>query len=134
MTPEQWIPVVISGAGVIYTVYKSGKTDVNETRAIVKEELKEADKLTALQFQHMAGDISKMNESISEILRMVRESIATKQDMVNFEFRISALEESNKDHYGSFREVRDIISSLRQRCASHRKSEDTSTFPKDILG
>jgi methyl-accepting chemotaxis protein len=91
-------------------------------------ELKE--QLTERQFSHMADDIRRISDSIAEIMRMLRESVATKQDILQMDARMDAVEESNRDHYDNFKKVREEIASLRVSCAKHHRTGDTSAFPR----
>lgn len=150
MTLEQAAPLVISIGGAIYAIYRSGKTDDDRTRQIAGEMLKShaattdaekkahaatADaekKITDLQFAHMADNISQIRDSIATLLRKLEESVASKQDVLQLDSRLDALEESNRDHYEARRKTDAEISSLRVSCARyHRTLSDSSAFPKD---
>jgi methyl-accepting chemotaxis protein len=90
------------------------------------------EQLTEKQFSHMADDIRRISDSIAEIMRMLRESVATKQDILQMDARMDAVEESNRDHYDNFKKVREEIGQIRIGCARyHRTPGDSSSFPRD---
>lgn len=98
------------------------------------EELRQ--QLSDQSFEHMATDIKRISDSIAEIMRMLRESVATKQDILRHDARLDALEESNRGHYESFRRVDRDVSAIRERCGSHhqqlrRQASESSTFPRE---
>ena len=136
---EQAAPVVISVGAAVYAIYRSGKTDDDRTRQIAGDLLKahmattEAEKkVTDLQFSHMADNISQIRDSIAALLRKLEESVATKQDVLQLDSRLDALEESNHAHYDSFRRVDGEISHLKVSCARyHRTTSDSSAFPRE---
>ena len=139
MSPEQILTAAISIGAAIYAIYRSGKTDDDRTRQIAGELLKShtattdaEKKVTDLQFAHMADNISQIRDSIAALLRKLEESVATKQDVLQLDSRLDALEESNRDHYDARRKTDAEISSLRVSCARyHRTPSDSSEFPKD---
>lgn len=139
MTLEQAAPLVISVGAAIYAIYRSGKTDDDRTRQIAGEMLKShaattdaEKKVTDLQFAHMADNISQIRDSIAALLRKLEESVATKQDVLQLDSRLDALEESNRDHYDARRKTAEEINAIRVSCARyHRTTSDSSAFPKD---
>lgn len=142
MSPDQAAPYGIVALFVIkeaYTFFTAGqKFDDRVKKHIADAALadKTADELrkemAQKDFDHMAGDIKRISDAMSEIMRMLRESVATKQDILQLDARMDALEESNRAHYDAFRRVDREISSVRERCGSHhRKPSDSSAFPME---
>lgn len=96
-----------------------------ETEASLKKQL--SDK----ELEFMAADIKRISDAISEIGRMLRESVATKQDILQMDARMDAVEESNRDHYESFKKLREELSSLRVSCARHHSTgRDTAALER----
>ena len=96
-----------------------------ETEASLKKQL--SDK----EFEFMAADIKRISDAIAEIGRMLRESVATKQDILQIDARTDALEESNRDHYESFRKLREDLAALRVSCARHHGAgRDTAAMER----
>lgn len=134
--------IVVSVLERIYTIFTSGQKfddrvqgqiekamtaekKAKETEAILKQQLSDR------EFEFMAADIKRISDAISEIMRLLRESVATKQDILQMDARVDALEESNRDHYESFKKVREEIGQIRISCARyHRTPSDSSAFPR----
>lgn len=140
MTPGEVAPWGIAGLLTLkeaYSFFTAGQKFDDRVKKHIADAAAMGDKAETLRkemqqkdFDHMAGDIRRISESISEIMRMLRESVATKQDILQMDARVDALEESNRAHYESFRRVDREISAVRERCGSHhRKPSDSSAFP-----
>jgi hypothetical protein len=138
MTPEQigvaLIPLITS----VYAIYRAGQTNDDRTKILIKQDrdaselLRAAEKkLSDQQFVHMAEDIKRINDSIADILRLIRDAMTSKEETDNIKFRLISLESSSEAHYSDAREIRDLISKMRESCARHhRKSSDTTAIRK----
>ena len=142
MSPEQTTTAAIGLVVVVvlekvYSIFMAGqKLDdriqkkINDAAAKDQEADDLRKELAQREFDHMATDIKRICESIAEIMRMLRESVATKQDILQLDARVDALEESNRAHYDSFRRLDRELSQVRERCGSHhRKAGESSAFP-----
>ena len=66
-------------------------------------------------------------------MRMLSESVATKQDILQMDARMDASEESHRDHYESFKKLRDEMGALRVNCAKYHRTGDTAGISREAV-
>lgn len=162
MSPEQAAPYGIVALLVmkeVWGIFSTGRKEAQsldkmvdakikralEEKAKSDHQLDEAKKeIQDLRFEQMMADISRISESMAEIMRMLRESVATKQDILQMDARMDASEESHRDHYDSFKKLREQanasearlreeINALRLSCARYHRTGDTASVPKSVV-
>ena len=165
MSADQNSLYVAAGVVVLYiaekawAVFSTGRKEAQSLDEMVDAKIKQAleekaksdhqldeakREIQDLRFEQMMADISRISESMAEIMRMLRESVATKQDILQMDARIDASEESHRDHYESFKKLReqvnasearlrDEINALRLSCARYHRTGDTASAPKSVV-
>ena len=162
MSPEQAAPYGIVALLVmkeVWGIFSTGRKEAQsldklvdakilkafEDKAKSDHQLDEAKReIQDLRFEQMMSDISRISESMAEIMRMLRESVATKQDILQMDARMDASEESHRDHYDSFKKLREQanasearlreeINALRLSCARYHRTGETSGIPKSVV-
>ena len=162
MSPEQAAPYGIVALLVmkeVWGIFSTGRKEAQsldklvdakilkafEDKAKSDHQLDEAKReIQDLRFEQMMSDISRISESMAEIMRMLRESVATKQDILQMDARMDASEESHRDHYDSFKKLREQanasearlreeINALRLSCARYHRTGETSGVPKSVV-
>ena len=143
MTPGEVAPWGIAGVLTLkeaYGFFTAGQKFDDRVKKHIAEDkannVKADDlqrQMTQKEFEHMAGDIRRISDSIADILRMLRESVATKQDILQHDFRLDNLEESNREHYESFKAIREDFAALQVACAKLHRSGDTHGVKKESI-
>lgn len=130
MTVEQVSPYIFSAVLLAitkaYDIFTAGQRfddRVKKHIADAAEARSEADDLrkemAQKDFEHMASDIKRISESMTDILRMLRESVATKQDLLQLEARADSSEEAIRNLNDEIRRLEREISKIRENCARH---------------
>lgn len=130
MNVEQASPYIFSavllGITKAYDIFTAGQrlddrmkkhiSDAAQSEKVADDLRKE---MAQKDFEHMASDIKRISESITDILRMLRDSVATKQDLLQLDARMDSTEEAVRGLYEEIRRVDRDISKIREGCARH---------------
>ena len=151
MSPEQAAPYGVVALFVLdkaWGIFSTGRKEAQSLDKLVDDKIAEAFKTKAdsehqiseakqevqdLKFARMMDDIARISDSMADILRMLRESVATKQDNLQMDARMDASEESHRDHYDSFKKLREEINAMRVSCARYHRTGDTAAVTRDVV-
>lgn len=149
MSPEQAAPYGIVALFVlkeVWGIFSTGRKEAQSLDKLVDDKIEKAFKDKAensrelektkqevqdQKFARMMDDIARISDSMAEIMRMLRESVATKQDILQMDARMDASEESHRDHYESFKKLREELGTLRVACAKYHRTGDTAAVPRE---
>lgn len=152
MTIEQAGPWIGAIALVVlreaWGVFNTGRKEAQSLDRLVDDKIEKAFKSKAevdhelskakqeaqdQKFARMMDDIARISDSMAEIMRMLRESVATKQDILQMDARMDASEESHRDHYESFKKLREEVGALRVNCAKYHRTGDTAGISREAV-
>ena len=132
----------------VYDIFSTGRKEAQALEKLVDAKIEKAFKDKAevdhelgkakqevqdQRFARMMDDIARISDLMQEMRMMLRESVATKQDILQMDARMDASEESHRDHYESFKKLREEVGVLRVSCAKHHRTGETSGFPGEAV-